>query len=105
MYVTLVPFRPLGASTAITVTASSATTALPKTSPNGTGSVRIVNVGANTVFFTLGPTSSISTTTTTGIALLPNTERIFQLHQTDLYIAMIAGATGNTAYVSCGEGA
>lgn len=65
---------------------------------------RILNSGTNTVFINLGGPSTTATLTNS-FPLLPNTERVFWFHNDWTTVAAISTATGNTIYITMGEGA
>jgi hypothetical protein len=91
----------------LSVGITSAAVSIP---PQLGNSIRVVNVGTNIVWFTTGATG---TTPTAVIALagipgstpiLPNTAESFAIPSGHSVFAAISNATGNTIYVSAGEG-
>lgn len=97
------PFDIKGATVNLAVLTTTANVAV--TRPNiGTQSIRLVNVGTNTVFVTIG-TSGVTASLTTSFPLLPNTAETFLLQNGATHVAAIASATGNTLYVTTGESA
>jgi len=97
----IMPFHPQFASQAVAVGATTGTVQITPGTSVGAGCVRIVNSGPNLVFFTLGD-STVTTSATVGIAMLPNTAETFYLRPDQRYIALIGLAAGNTAYISFG---
>ncbi len=92
---------------ALTVTATSANVAIPV---GGDGHLLLTNDGTNIVYIALGTDNTVAAaipvngTPANGIPLLPNTQmQIFA--GTGTYIAAIAGATGNTLFITPGYGA
>jgi len=86
----------------IVVTASNQVLAVNAT-PLGNRSVRIANIGTQTIFVAFG----ISTTTasvTGSMPILPNTVETFFMRNENTHIAVIASSTGSTMYVTTGEG-
>jgi hypothetical protein len=65
---------------------------------------RILNSGTNTVFINLGG-AAVSASLTNSFPMLPNTERVFWFHNDWTTVAAISTATGNTIYITMGEGA
>ncbi len=119
MAMNLLPFNPQSPTAALTVIATSASVKVPTTnsSPNLV-SLRIVNDGTNFVYVNFGAsgvTAAIpaSGATTTGLMLLPNSVTYVMVQSgysednpdntSAVYVAAIAGATGNTIYITVGE--
>jgi hypothetical protein len=102
-------FYPQGNTVNQAVTASTANFQVPGNA-NQT-SYLFTNVGANTVFFAFGTTtpgsnpaaSTVTVSATTGTPLLPNTAQTFS-GPANAWVAVIAAATGNTLYVTPGDG-
>lgn len=99
-------FYPWDPSVAVTVGTSVTTTSLASDNPAGVTNnaecYLLTNSGPNTVFFSW---TNSSVTTSNGTPLLPNTAQTFKgpaLPSATLYT--IASATGNTLYVTPGEG-
>lgn len=91
----------------LAVGTTSATVNIPPPTGN---SIRVVNVGTNIMWFTTGATG---TTPTAVIALagapgstpvLPNTAESFAIPAGHSVFAAISSASGNTVYISSGEG-
>jgi len=61
------------------------------------------NIGTNTVFIAFGSTSGVTALTTTGCPLLGNSAQMFT-GPPNAWVAAIAGSTGNTLYITPGEG-
>lgn len=94
-------FESLGNTVNLAVLATTANVAV--SAPGmGNRTIRIVNVGTNVVFINIG-TSGVTATTTTSIPLLPNSAEVFFLRRENTHVAAIAGATGNTLYITTGE--
>lgn len=104
MYQMIAPFKVLGSTNTLSVTTSSATTAIPRTTNPSAGSIRIVNSGANILFFSLGD-AGVSTSVATGTAMLPNTVESFYLGTDKTHIAIIGSVAGNSVYITFGESA
>ena len=91
----------------LSVGITSAAVSIPPQSGN---SIRVVNVGTNIVWFTTGatgttPTAVIALAGTPGATpILPNTAESFAIPSGHSVFAAISNATGNTIYVSAGEG-
>lgn len=95
------PFSPVGDTVNVAVTATSQALALTSLGTMG-GSVRIGNIGTQTVFIAFG-SSSVTTTTAAGIPILPNTVEVFALGGVT-HVAAIATAVGSTLYATSGQG-
>lgn len=91
----------------LSVGITSAAVSIPPQSGN---SIRVVNVGTNIVWFTTGATGTIPTAvialagTPGSTPILPNTAESFAIPSGHSVFAAISNATGNTIYVSAGEG-
>lgn len=70
----------------------------------GSHTVRIANIGTNVVFVEFGTPNTTAATVTTSMPLLPNSVETFWFHNDWQYVAAIAASTGNTIYVTTGEG-
>lgn len=98
--------RPFDANTAtqnVAVTASNQSTAITATG-QGTRSIRLANVGTQTVFVTItdaAATASVSTS----IPVVANSVEVFLLRKENAYINVIAASTGSTLYWTVGESA
>lgn len=104
------PFQPRGANqiSAVStnsgaVTASATQITLPQTAAEG-GTMRLVNSGPNTVFFLYGNVAVTASGTAMGVPLLPNSAESFSLPGNVTQISVIAATTGNTLYVTMGDG-
>lgn len=99
----MTPFSPVGDTVNIAVTAASQ--ALLLTSLGATsGTVRLVNIGNQTIFLKFG-TSGTTTTTAAGFPLMPNTAEIFAFGSNAItHVAVIAATTGSTLYATSGQG-
>ncbi len=95
------PFSPNLTTQALAV----GTAATNITSDAASSSVRLVNVGSNTVFVAFGATAVIPVNGTPASAfpLLPNTSESFELAG-GTEISAISSASGNTLYVTSGYG-
>lgn len=103
MYELIAPFKILGATTTAAVSTSSATSSIGKTS-NSAGSVRIVNIGNQTIFVELGA-AGVTASTTTSAPILANTEKTFYVKVDVTHIAYIAASAGSNIYFTFGESA
>lgn len=83
----------------LAVTASSGNVAAKNGS---TSSLRIVNSGANTVFIEIS-TAAQTASLTTSMPMLPNSVEVFNAPW-EAVVSAIAGATGNTLYITPGDG-
>jgi len=64
----------------------------------------LTNIGTNPIYYTVcAPGSSCTATTTTSAAMLPNSQFVIS-GPPNMVIAAISTATGNTLYVTPGEG-
>lgn len=84
----------------LAVTAGAASITLNNNGRALSRTVRVVNSGSNSVFVSFDTTA----TTTQGMIMLPNTVESFTLPQACATISFIATATGNTVYVTTGDG-
>lgn len=98
-------WKPLfeGDTVSIAVTATSQFLAVPKT-PMGVRALRLVNIGTNVIFFELVESAATAATAANSIPMLPNTAEVFTFVNDEVGLAVIAAATGNTLYVTAGEG-
>lgn len=98
------PFQPAptaASTTALAVTAANQTMTL---SPNGgtqTRSVRLANIGTQTVFVALG---TVTSSVTTSMPVLANSVEVFTLPGGVTTLSVIAAATGSTLYATIGDG-
>lgn len=103
MQVYLRPFEAQKDTVTITVGVASAATSINlATETRGNRTIRLVNSGSNIIYFTLGD-STVTTTVAAGCPMLPNTVETFLLRNEVTHIATIAGATGNSLFVTVGE--
>lgn len=98
------PFQPAAtaaSTTALAVTGSNqALTMSPATGSDG-GTMRIANIGTQTVFIALG---TVTSSVTTSMPMLANTVETFSLPGAVTTLSVIAAATGSTLYVTVGQG-
>jgi hypothetical protein len=87
----------------IAVTASNQVLTLGSPVPQGTQALRVANIGTQTVFIELGTSAAVAAVTTS-MPLLANTTEVFTIKNDITSIAVIAGNTGSTIYVTAGEG-
>jgi hypothetical protein len=92
-----------GATVSLAVLTTSA--AVPAIANQTLANFRLANVGSNTVFLAFAPQGAAApvATTATGMPMIGNSEEVFTLPP-GTQIAAIAAATGNTLYVTAGEG-
>lgn len=69
----------------------------------GAANYRIANIGTQVVFIDFAGLSTATTTTTTGMPLLPNSVEVFK-DRPNAYIVAIAAGAGSTIYVTAGDG-
>jgi hypothetical protein len=70
----------------------------------GTGTnYLLTNIGTNTVFVAFGTTSGITAALATSCPVLGNSAQTFTA-TANAWVAAIAGSTGNTLYITTGEG-
>lgn len=85
----------------LAVTAGAASITLNNLNNRSTArTIRAANSGSNAVFVAFDTTA----TTTQGMILLPNTVESFTLPQGTTTISAIATSTGNTIYITTGDG-
>ncbi len=78
--------------------------------PSGGGHLLLTNVGSNVIYIALGTDNTVSAaipsagTPAHGLPLLPNSQLMIYAG-TGTWIAAIAAATGNTLFVTPGNGA
>ena len=97
-------FRPLGTNKTVNlpVTAAAQFLAIPDTL--GTRAVRLVNLGADTVFIEFVQNAETAALTTS-MPMLPNTAEVFTLALDVVRLSVIGAAgTGSTLYATYGEG-
>lgn len=94
-------FEPTGLTVNEAVTSGMETLSLAGRLSDRDGSVRIANIGTQTVFITLDGTN---VTTSNGIPLIANTAESFAMPAGKTDIKHIAGASGSTLYVTPGRG-
>ena len=86
----------------LAVTASSQVLAV-NIVPIGNRTLRIANIGTQTIFIAFGVSTSTATVSTS-MPVLPNTVETFFMRNENTHLAVIAGSTGSTIYVTIGEG-
>lgn len=96
------PFKVNGTAN-LAVTASSQTLAIPAGVGVGTPAVRVANVGTQTIFIDFG-LSTGTASTSTSMPILANTVEVFSIVNDVTHLAVIAGSTGSTVYLTVGEG-
>lgn len=94
-------FEPTGATVNEAVTTSAETVSIANAVSDRDGSVRIANIGTQTVFIRLDGTTP---TTSNGIPVLANTVECFSMPAGKTDVKHIASATGSTIYVTPGRG-
>lgn len=95
------PFQPRGGATStvnIAVTTAEQRLPLPTIALEGC-TVRLVNVGTQTIFISFVGTSAVATS----MPMLPNTVESFTFPQGSV-ISVISTATGSTLYATFGDG-
>lgn len=95
------PAPTAASTTALAVTGSNQTLTL---SPNGgamTRSLRLANVGNQTVFVALG---TVTSSVTTSMPVLANSVEVFTLPAGVTTLSVIAASTGSTLYATIGDG-
>lgn len=80
---------------------SSSFVALPKL---GVQAIRVANVGANVIFIEQVESAATAASVTTSVPMLPNTVEVFTFPNDKVGVAVISAATGNTVYITPGEG-
>lgn len=103
MPTTLRPFEVLAATSNVAVTAASQALALTG-SGIGNRTVRLANIGLQTIFFKFG-VAATTAAAATSTPMLPNSVETFYLRPDITHVAVIAGNTGSTLYATIGEGA
>jgi len=95
------PAPTAASTTALAVTGSNQTLTL---SPNGgamTRSMRLANIGTQTVFVALG---TVTSSVTTSMPILANSVEVFTLPASITTLSVIAAGTGSTLYATIGDG-
>jgi len=87
----------------LAVTATTGNVAVTRPSV-GIQSMRIANIGTQTIFVNFG-TSAVAAVLATSMPILPNTVETFCLQNEVTYVAAIAASTGSTMYITTGESA
>lgn len=93
-------FRPLNNNVSAVITADGVYP-IPLT-PLGTRAIRIVNAGADPLFFEFGDNAGIAASATNSVAMLGNTVEVFTAQLGMTHIA-VSGTSGEV-YVTVGEG-
>ncbi len=70
----------------------------------GVCAIRVANVGANVIFIEQVEAAATAASVTTSVPILPNTVEVFTFPNDKIGVAVIAAATGNTVYITPGEG-
>lgn len=96
-------FTPVGATVSAAVTGSSAATALTAFAGLGGGTVRVNNIGTQTIFIAFGA-STVTAATATGMPMIAGATEVFTVGPGVTHIAAIAATTGSTVYVTSGQG-
>lgn len=104
------PFQPSGAgqitvasSTTIAVTASAQQVTIPVVSSNGM-TMRLANIGTQTVFWLYGNLAVTASGTAMGVPVLANTVETFTVPAGITQLSVIAAAVGSSLYVTVGDG-
>lgn len=101
-------FGPTGNSVSLTVTASSGNVQVTNSGGVGQPSqVRVFNNGTNVVYLAFGQDNTVTASTANSFAMVPNSVEVFTVPTfttNALYVAAIAGTTGNTLNITPGEG-
>lgn len=95
------PFEFKGNTVNLAVTGSTQQLTFP--AGVGTRSIRVVNVGSQTIFINKGD-STVTASTSTSLPILANTVESFLIHPEDTTLAAIAAGAGSTLYITIGEG-
>lgn len=98
------PFQPAaGAATtsSIAVTTASQTLTLSPGVGSDGGSMRVANLGTQTIFVALG---AVTSSMTTSLPMVANSVEIFSLPGGVNTLSVIAAAAGSTVYVTIGMG-
>jgi len=67
-------------------------------------SLRLAVVGTVPMQVAVGTSSSLSTTSASGFAIIGNTEKTIAVNPNVTYVSQISGATGSTLFITAGEG-
>lgn len=97
------PFEAQGGTVNATVTASSAVLQVNAV-PIGNRTIRIANVGTQTIFVVLGNSASTASVSTS-MPIQAGSVETFFIRNEITHVAHIASSTGSTIYVTIGEGA
>lgn len=95
------PFQPRGGgfTSNLAVTAAAQSLFLPLTMPQEGATLRLMNIGTQTVFVVFSGAASVST----GMPIPPNVPMDFSIGP-GVAISAIAAATGSTLYATMGDG-
>jgi hypothetical protein len=103
----ITPFYPFRNNLTVNLavgTTSSSVSSIPATDTSSrTYQYLITNVGAGVVFIEIGTAENLAASLTTSVPVLQNTSQVFT-GPPGAVIAAIAAATGNTLYITRGEG-
>lgn len=97
------PFAPNLGNQTVNVTVGTSSASVSVASNLQTNYV-LTNVGTNTIFYNIcAPGASCTATTTTSAPMLPNSQFVIT-GPPNMVIAAISASTGNTLYITPGEG-
>lgn len=96
-------FRPLGNNKTVNVAVTAATQFLTIPDTLGTRSVRLVNLGPDTIFIEFVQAAQTAAVTTS-LPMLPNTVEVFTLPLDVTRLSVIGTTTTSTLYATYGEG-
>lgn len=97
------PFGPVGNTVNLAVTGTTDRVAVTR-SGIGTQSIRVLNIGTQTVFINIG-SSTVTAALATSMPVFPGTVETFLLKNDQTHVAAIASAAGSTIYITTGESA
>ena len=97
------PFEVQGNTVSAATTASSQALQINAT-PIGNRTIRIANVGNQTIFVSFG-LSTVTASTATSTPIQAGSVETFFIRNETSHVAHIAGSTGSSIYVTIGEGA
>lgn len=97
-------FRPIGDTASLAAATTSARVArVIGGFANDPGNIRIANTGSVVAFVEFGD-STITSTATAGMPILPNTVEVFEIRQNETHVAAITASGSTTLYLTTGEG-
>lgn len=97
------PFLPVGVTVNIAATAASQVLALTPLINNFIGSLRLANIGSQTLFVAFG-TSNTTVTAANGVPLPTGLSELFHFSEGITHVAVIAAGVGSTLYATSGNG-